>query len=198
MKTIDWALETSVQETWCFAENLFTPEECNTICNIGSLDLIDSLVEGDSGGNVLDRSVRNSKHSLLDSSIENNAWIFQRCSDAVLSLNRQFFEYDINKLESLQYGEYHFDTRGHFDRHVDALYRTFGSFRKLSFSIQLTDPKTYQGGDLLLHYGPEPDIAPKDIGTMIMFPSTMLHEVTPVTQGVRSSLVGWVLGPKLK
>ena len=33
---------------------------------------------------------------------------------------------------------------------------------------------------------------------MIMFPSTMLHEVTPVTRGVRRSLVGWVLGPRLK
>lgn len=196
-KPVEWALRTSIQETWCFAEKIFTPEQCETICNIGRFDLTDSLVEGENS-NVLDRNVRNSKHSLLDSSIENNAWIFQTCADAVLNLNHQFFEYDIDKIESLQYGEYHSGTGGHFNRHVDALYRTYGGFRKLSFSIQLTDPKTYQGGDLLLHYAPEPNIAPKDIGTMIMFPSTMLHEVTPVTQGIRSSLVGWVLGPRLK
>jgi PKHD-type hydroxylase len=39
-----------------------------------------------------------------------------------------------------------------------------------------------------------PMVAPREKGTVIMFPSYLLHRVTPVTKGVRKSLVLWVGG----
>ena len=35
-------------------------------------------------------------------------------------------------------------------------------------------------------------------GTMIFFPSFLMHRVTPVKQGTRYSLVSWFLGPPFK
>ncbi|WP_299006958.1 hypothetical protein [uncultured Tenacibaculum sp.] len=36
---------------------------------------------------------------------------------------------------------------------------------------------------------------PREKGTIIVFPSFMMHCVTPITKGVRKSIVGWVAGP---
>jgi PKHD-type hydroxylase len=71
--------------------------------------------------------------------------------------------------------------------------------RKLSFSVQLSDDADYVGGDLRFHYiKNQPEVAPKEKGKVIFFPSWMVHDVTPVTQGTRRSLVGWVNGPNFK
>jgi PKHD-type hydroxylase len=70
--------------------------------------------------------------------------------------------------------------------------------RKLSFSVMLTDPEEYEGGELLLKIDSFPITPPNKKGTVIFFPSYVLHEVTPVTKGTRKTLVGWVLGPKFR
>jgi PKHD-type hydroxylase len=36
--------------------------------------------------------------------------------------------------------------------------------------------------------------APKEKGAVVMFPSYLMHRITPVTKGVRKSLVLWVGG----
>lgn len=64
--------------------------------------------------------------------------------------------------------------------------------RKLSASVQLSNPADYDGGDLDI-WG-APDGGERDWGTLIVFPSYMLHRVSPVTRGVRHSLVAWARG----
>jgi PKHD-type hydroxylase len=71
-------------------------------------------------------------------------------------------------------------------------------YRKLSFTIQLSEEKSYKGGSLCMYNSGDPDFAPKEIGTFVAFPSWLLHEVTPVIEGERYSLVGWVNGPRFK
>ena len=39
---------------------------------------------------------------------------------------------------------------------------------------------------------------PKDIGTIIIFPSFINHQVLPITQGKRESLVNWSIGKSFK
>lgn len=67
--------------------------------------------------------------------------------------------------------------------------------RKISFTIQLTDPDQYDGGDVWLYDGPEAWHVSKAQGSMTLWPSWTLHSVDPVLQGERWSVVGWVLGP---
>jgi len=74
--------------------------------------------------------------------------------------------------------------------------------RKLSFSLQLSDPNTYQGGDLQFLRPPALNqpakliTAPKTKGTIIIFPPSLQHRVTPVSKGIRKSIVGWAIGPR--
>jgi PKHD-type hydroxylase len=82
--------------------------------------------------------------------------------------------------------------------------KVIGKIRKLSVTISLNDPAEYEGGNLQFDLGPHrPDryhtvteIRPR--GSVIVFPSHIQHQVTPVTSGTRYSLVCWNLGPSWK
>jgi PKHD-type hydroxylase len=66
--------------------------------------------------------------------------------------------------------------------------------RKISITIQLSDPDEYEGGDLELWAGVGQVKAPRFQGCAVLFPSYILHRVTPVITGTRKSLVLWVGG----
>ena len=76
--------------------------------------------------------------------------------------------------------------------------------RKLSMTVNLTDPKNYAGGNLKFDFGHHHnkrfhvchEIRPR--GSIIIFPSYTHHCVTPVTRGTRYSLVLWSLGKPWK
>ena len=68
------------------------------------------------------------------------------------------------------------------------------TLRKLSVSIQLSDPASYEGGDLEINMGSFSKTAARDKGALIIFPSYALHRVHPVTSGERHSLVAWIVG----
>ena len=90
---------------------------------------------------------------------------------------------------------YHDHEGGHFGWHMDVGPRTP---RKLSLTLQLTDPSRYQGGELQFFTGDIVRTAPRDRGMLIAFPSYMVHQVTPVTAGTRKSIVAWVSGPQFR
>lgn len=80
-----------------------------------------------------------------------------------------------------------------------------GKSRKLSLTLNLLDSNQYKGGNLRFDYGPHADIKRyhtcKEIrpqGSIIVFPSFVYHQVTPVTLGTRYSLVAWCLGKPFK
>ena len=62
----------------------------------------------------------------------------------------------------------------------------------LSFTLFLTDPATYQGGELVLHHHHGDEPIKLDQGSLVLYPSTRLHQVTPVTDGERLVVVGWL------
>ena len=70
--------------------------------------------------------------------------------------------------------------------------------RKLSLSVQLTDPERYGGCDLEFQAGNRIETAPRDRGAVIAFPSYVLHRVTPCGKGTRKALVAWTTGPQFR
>ena len=81
--------------------------------------------------------------------------------------------------------------------------KAFFKVRKLSMTINLTDPNTYEGGDLMFDFGENDGSKCKieearEQGTIIVFPSFLQHCVSPVTKGIRYSLVNWTLGRPFK
>ena len=62
----------------------------------------------------------------------------------------------------------------------------------LSFTLFLSEPESYRGGELVMET-PAGDLAFKlPAGGMILYPSTTLHRVETVTAGVRLCAVGWI------
>ena len=122
-------------------------------------------------------------------------WFYERMAAGVQAMNRHY-GFELSGFhEALQFMVYHHHDGGHFGWHMDVGPRTP---RKLSLTLQLTDPSRYQGGDLQFFTGDMVRAAPRDRGMLIAFPSYMVHQVTPVTAGTRKSIVAWVSGPQFR
>ena len=65
-------------------------------------------------------------------------------------------------------------------------------------SLQLSTPEEYKGGKLEFNLGSNIIEANNEVGSLTLFPSYLLHRVTPVVSGVRRSLVLWVSGKPFK
>lgn len=117
--------------------------------------------------------------------------VYNELINILLKVNH-YYNFNIHTLETLQYAEYGID--GHFTWHCDGNYKSNENYnRKLSFSLLLSDD--YEGGDLEFFYQQEPVKVPLKKNDMVFFPSNLLHRVTPVTRGLRKSVVGWIGGP---
>lgn len=193
-----WKLKGVVNEPFVFWKDAFTKEECAKIIEMGkNLPMEDGTLLDETV--PVDLDVRKSKTSWIKPN-KDSEFIFRRITDIITDLNNQFYGYELEYFEDLQFTEYSEDYSGHYNCHRDSSYNGAGATRKLSFTIQLTDPSEYEGGDLVLYHESITDkrVLPKELGNLIAFPSYQLHEVEPVTKGVRYSLVSWVHGPAFK
>lgn len=62
----------------------------------------------------------------------------------------------------------------------------------LSFTLFLAPPESYDGGALVVEDPLEARSIKLAAGDMILYPTTTLHQVAPVTRGERLAVVGWV------
>lgn len=62
----------------------------------------------------------------------------------------------------------------------------------LSLTLFLSDPETYGGGELVIESTQGEQVFKLAAGAMILYPSSTLHRVEPVTQGIRLAAVTWV------
>jgi PKHD-type hydroxylase len=148
-------------------------------------------------GAVVDK-IRKTKIGWIQLSPETD-FIYSRLGDIANRLNGQFFDFDIwGFVEDLQYTVYEGTDEGHYTWHLDRGIGNDTSPRKLSLVLQLSDPSEYEGGDLEIMSEVEPTQVKKEKGLVAAFPSFMLHRVTPVTKGIRRTLVVWLSGPRFR
>jgi PKHD-type hydroxylase len=184
---------------WFSYENVFSDEEIARIISHADGVEVKRGVAYESGtGKPVEKEVRRSDVSWLAPTLETD-WLYRKLTDVILSVNSSNFNFNLLGVEKLQFSSYKADELGYFGKHADAsqgdMVRTN---RKLSFTLQLSDPNTYEGGDVLVYTAADHETTTmtRTKGSMIFFPSNQMHEVTPVTSGVRQSLVGWVIGPE--
>ena len=140
-----------------------------------------------------------------DNMVNKIAWHFLR------EANKLQFNYKLDYFQPVQFARYR--NGGHYDWHQDASgQNAHGESRKLSLTFCLSDPNTYEGGNLEFFSGnialgdmPLPDgkvikgkqvLADiRDQGSVIVFDSRDYHRVTPCTKGTRYSIVCWTVGP---
>lgn len=187
-----WPLFVDHVENWAWRNDLFTSEELDAILEIGKNI---ELHKASTFSPVQDDKTRNSFVTFLFPNEYTN-WIYMKLSAAIVDINDKFFRFDLTGMEQgLQFTRYSAPSE-HYDWHIDKGYMT--ASRKLSLSIQLTDPDNYKGGGLELQFGGKPVKIPRERGFTAFFPSYALHRVKPVTEGTRHSLVCWVSGPPFK
>jgi PKHD-type hydroxylase len=78
-----------------------------------------------------------------------------------------------------------------YGRHVDNAFMADGR-SDLSFTLVLSEPGRYQGGALVLEYPDGEEAVRLGAGDLIVYPSTLLHRVDPVTEGERLVCAGWI------
>jgi PKHD-type hydroxylase len=109
------------------------------------------------------------------------------------------FQFDLTEFaESAQIARYGAERQGHFDWHSDIGDGQVARKRKLTVVVQLSEPANYTGGTLEIMASNATTTGQKDRGTATVFPSYLLHRVTPVEEGERFSLTVWAHGPQFR
>jgi len=183
-------------EPFVWWENGFTEQELNWLQEQAQKADQRAQVGGNPTGDDLAK-IRRSHLSWLNKT-QDTAWVFEKLGHIASSLNAQYYRFDLTGFgEQLQLTNYDQSEQGMYGWHQDYGGRISPS-RKLSLVLQLTDPSQYEGGNLQVHTGGQPQTVRKQRGLVAAFPSYVLHQVTPVTSGSRQSLVAWISGPAFK
>lgn len=182
---------------WCYWKNHFTKDKCLEIQQQAMLVPDQPATVGYNNGFNVNHQIRKSRIRWIK---KEGFWIeiYEELEKMTKKSNDDWFDVRYNYLPPLQFTEYDSAYEGEYKMHQDVMWPSKGDTeRKISFVIQISDPEQYQGGDLQFHHVsavPDP-VEIKSQGTVIFFPSLVHHQLTPVTRGVRYSLVGWWEGP---
>ncbi|MEM9156589.1 MAG: Fe2+-dependent dioxygenase [Cyanobacteria bacterium P01_F01_bin.33] len=165
--------------------NLFTPKEVSDILDkLSKSEFIDG--KRTAGWNA--REVKNNKQLKGN---DPHATALKDKVKAALSKNLLFQSTVRPKsIHSILFSRY--EVGMSYGRHTDNAMMG-GTWRSdVSFTIFLTSPDTYQGGELIIE-GPSHNQSFRlDSGWAIAYPSSTLHQVAPITEGSRWAIVGWV------
>ena len=139
----------------------------------------------------------------------NDPWIYDIINPYLHMANKKAgwnFQWDWNETSQFtiykkgHYYGWHTDQFATPHKHSDK--NINGKIRKLSLTLQLTEKTKYEGGDFQFKWIEDRNDLikvttvsdAKDMGTIIIFPSFIHHQVLPITKGKRESLVNWSLG----
>jgi len=192
-----WPFKLDQMPAFTWHKDFMTPEECDKIIKLGkSLSPHVASIGGEDGPTFKKKNKRRKSKVAWIIPTTEVLWLYRRLTDGVKAQNNEYYQFDLfGACEGIQFTNYK-APGGYYGAHID---RAKGIMvRKLSVTIQLSDPDSYEGGDLILYEGAAGTKLPREKGMLIIFPSFYLHEVLPVTKGERNSLVSWITGPGFK
>ena len=176
---------------------IFTPKQCQMVIDKG-MSLKKEPAEvgmGQKSGEGVDPEKR----------ITNISWIpfkempemYRDIEATMLKANNNHFGFEGMRLTEIAQFT-HYLTDGFYDWHMDndITGKHQPPVRKISMTLLLSDPSTFEGGELeIMSKG---KTAKLKQGQAIFFASWLQHRVKPVTKGERKSLVMWFGGPPFK
>lgn len=169
---------------------LFSPTECAAIRALGErLEL---------GPGYMTRpglSARRCSYAWMKCE-DDTRWVYERIGGAVREANANYRFDLVGLMDPLQFTRYDAATRDEIGWHLDCGEGP-NTTRKLSLTVQLSDPAEYDGGDLEFLALP-PSSFMRHQGAAVLFPALLAHRVTPITRGSRHSLVAFVNGPPFR
>jgi PKHD-type hydroxylase len=188
------------KDTHAYYDSVFTEDEINKILALPEwLSTGSATIGANVDGNYVNTEIRRTEVAWLYPS-EKNKWIWEKLATTTADINSRFFHFDLTGFyEPLQLGVYKAENNGYYNWHTDAGVTDRIIPRKLSIVISLSNPEEYEGGELQIKTEDDnPKVLNNPKGRFWFFPSYTLHKVSPVTKGIRQSIVVWVGGPEFK
>ena len=164
--------------------DLFLEEEVEQIIELG-----DALVlsEGKIKDDKVNHSIRNSKIAWLHPG-PSTWWLFDR---AIMVFKSGL---PFSTLQSMQYSLYYGTDKSHYTWHRDIGGNDPIQKARINVAVlQLSSPSEYKGGVLQIKHEDTIIDVMKTKGMVTTFPIQLEHKVTPVTSGVRKTLIMWGL-----
>jgi len=157
---------------------------------------VDELwMSGETVGGGVNKKIRHVEQQILP--INEKGWPLTRILELAKQANNARFKFDMAGFLDVDAPMImRYEKGGHYDWHVDSGNQV--CHRKLSFTIQLSDSKDYEGGDVEFIGSKVDTQAFRQKGVCIIYPSFLPHRVTKVTKGIRHAIVGWIHGPTFK
>lgn len=165
-----------------------------TIPDLLSAEAVLSLVERLEAAEVVDGKTTAGWHA---KQVKNNQQLANKSATPLVEdVGKALFKHPLfqaaarpKQIHTVRFNRY---TDGmNYGRHTDnALMNGYRS--DLSFTLFLSNPEDYEGGELVVE-GLDSEQAYKlPAGSVIVYPSSSLHRVDAVTKGVRWAAIGWV------
>ena len=175
---------------------IFTPQQCQMVIDKGiSLKKEKAKIGMGKPEGGLDSKKRITTISWLP--FKDMPEMYEDIERTMLNANGNHFGFDGVRLT--EPGQFtHYLEGGFYEWHMDndVVGKHQPPVRKISMTLLLSDPSTFEGGELeFMHKG---RIAKLKQGQAIFFASWLQHRVKPVTKGERKSLVMWFGGPPFK
>jgi PKHD-type hydroxylase len=175
---------------WQFFQNGITSAQIQNIKDIAEHYSFED-------GKIFAESI-DAAHSIRSSNVKwltNHAPIQEMLWGFVRQANRNAFNVDVENVCEIQFTEYKAENEGFYNWHHDINWDDSAAFdRKLSVSVLLSDVSEFDGGEFM--FKEAPNGFEFRAGSVIVFPSYLVHSVARVTRGTRQSLVAWFEGPR--
>ena len=183
----------------------FSPEECNFISNYFQSNHVLSRGQEYSDTHGIPEQ-RRTNVVLMNQSDEHTEWMWQKFNNIISYYNDRHFNFDLYGFNYLQYAKYDVGDKHefHMDLPLDGKvvnHSIFEHLRKLSVVLLLNEPGVdFEGGNFQINHFSEhfPWETNLKKGSVILFPSFLIHRVAPILSGNRQSITIWAVGPKFK
>jgi PKHD-type hydroxylase len=140
-----WAFNLDPVHSWAYWDKAFSKEECEKIIEIGNdRTAKEAKTRGEDA-----QKVRKSEIAWLYPS-DDLDWCYRRMTDIITDLNEVLQVRSVRCDRGISVHQVQ-APGGKYGRHIDSAPGTL--IRKLSFTVQLSEPEDYKGGDLCLYLG---------------------------------------------
>ncbi len=195
---MEYANSLSIDYSWvnqripCVYQQVFSPNDIDKVIKICTETPLEYNSDTIKNGNKIPNNSLNrvSKTFSYNNNLKN---YFETLNKYVDISNKETYNFELDNYLEHRYMEYSEDKKG-LNWHLDIGPGKYNQ-RKLSYSIFANDPSEYEGGNLevILDHDKVFNVS-QEKGTIIIFPSYLLHRVTPITKGIRKVIVGFIGG----
>jgi PKHD-type hydroxylase len=170
-----------------FFQDVLTPEACDILIKLYTSDKTDKKppVIG-TGDGTIDKTVRNVERVMLPTYKD----IGGRLAAVGLAANHAAWKFDVTHANQAEFLIY--PAGGRYQAHVDTFLAQGDECRKLTVLAFLNDD--FKGGKFFIQDGQNKHYPPQTKGTVLVFPSFIMHGVEDIEEGQRCSVVCWMVG----